>query len=55
MFMAHALTGRDDLDHALQDITQGLDHCRIDKRKKHPDTFQLLLDPPLQETNKSVS
>jgi hypothetical protein len=53
--VARALAGRDDLNHVLQDITQGLDRCRIDKRKKHPNTFQLLLDPTLQQTDLLVS
>jgi hypothetical protein len=51
VLVARALTGRDDLDRVLQDMTQGLDRCRIDKRKKHPHTFQLLLDPTLQNTD----
>jgi hypothetical protein len=49
--VARALAGREDLYHILQEITQGLDRCRIDKRKKHPNTFQLLLDPTLQQTD----
>jgi hypothetical protein len=53
--VARALAGRDDLVHILQEITQGLDRCRIDKRRKHPNTFQLLLDPTLQQTNLLVS
>ncbi len=47
--VARALAGRDDLDQVLQEITQGLDRCRIDKRRKNPNTFQLLLDPTLQQ------
>jgi hypothetical protein len=39
----------------LQEITGGLDRCRIDKRRKHPNTFQLLLDPTLQQTDFLVS
>lgn len=53
--VARALTGRDDLNQVLQEITQGLDRCRIDKRRKHPNTFQLLLDPSLQQTDLQVS
>jgi len=53
--VARALSGRDDLDQVLQEITQGLDRCRIDKRKKCPNTFQLLLDPTLQQTDLLVS
>lgn len=53
--VARALAGHDDLNHILQEITQGLDRCRIDKRKKHPNTFQLLLDPTLQQTVLLVS
>jgi Transposase DDE domain len=53
--VARALAGRDDLIHVLQEITQGLDRCRIDKRRKHPNTFQLLLDPTLQQTDSLVS
>ncbi len=55
ILVARALAGRDDLDHVLQDITQGLDRCRIDKRRNHPNTFQLLLDPTLQQTDLLVS
>ena len=44
-----------DLDQILQEITQGLDRCRIDKRRKHPNTFQLLSDPTLQQTDLVVS
>lgn len=43
--IARALNGRDDLNLVLQEITQGLDRCRQDTRKKHPATFQLLQDP----------
>ena len=53
--VARALAGRDDLIQVLQEITQGLDRCRIDKRRKHPNTFQLLLDPTLQQTDSLVS
>jgi Transposase DDE domain len=53
--VARALAGRDDLIQVLQEITQGLDRCRIDKRRKHPNTFQLLLDPTLQQTDLLVS
>ena len=49
--VARALAGRDDLIQVLQDITQGLDRCRIDKRRKNPNTFQLLLDPTLLQTD----
>jgi len=49
--VARALAGRDDLDQVLQEMTQGLDRCRIDKRRKNPNTFQLLLDPTLQQTD----
>jgi Transposase DDE domain len=55
VLIARALIGREDLDQILQEITQGLDRCRIDKRKKHPNTFQLLLDPTLQQTDLPVS
>jgi len=55
ILIARALTGRDDLYQVLQEITQGLDRCCIDKRKKYPNTFQLLLDPTLQETDLLVS
>ena len=55
ILIARALAGRDDLYQILQEITQGLDRCRIDKRKKHPNTFQLLLDPTLQQTGLPVS
>jgi len=55
ILIARALAGRDDLDQILQEITQGLDRCRIDKRKKHPNMFQLLLDPTLQQTDLLVS
>jgi hypothetical protein len=50
LLIARALAGRETLSAVLQEITQGLDRCRIDKRKKHPNTFQLLLDPTLQYT-----
>ena len=50
ILIARALAGRDDLSVVLLEITQGLDRCHIDKRKKHPNTFQLLLDPTLQDT-----
>lgn len=53
--VARALAGRDDLIQVLHEITQGLDRCRIDKRKKRPNTFQLLLDPTLQQTDLLVS
>ncbi len=53
--VARALAGRDDLNQVLQEITQGIDRCRIDKRRKHPNTFQLLLDPTLQQTDLIVS
>jgi len=53
--VARALAGRDDLGQILQEITQGLDRCRIDKRRKHPNTFQLLLDPTLLQTDLLVS
>lgn len=49
--VARALAGRDDLFQVLQEITQGLDRCRIDKRRKNPNTFQLLLDPTLLQTD----
>src|SRR6266571_4692325 len=49
--VARALAGRDDLIQVLQEITQGLDRCRIDKRRKNPNTFQLLLDPTLLQTD----
>jgi hypothetical protein len=55
ILIARALNGRDDLSVVLQEITQGLDRCRIDKRRNHPNTFQLLLDPTLQETDLLVS
>ncbi len=55
ILLARALAGRDALDQILQAITQGLDRCRIDKRKKHPNTFQLLVDPTLQQTDLLVS
>ena len=55
ILIARALAGRDDLDQILQEITQGLDRCCIDKRKKHPNTFQLFLDPTLQQTDLLVS
>jgi hypothetical protein len=55
ILVARALAGRDDLDQVLQEITQGLDHCRIDKRHKHPSTFQLLLNPYLQQTGLGLS
>jgi hypothetical protein len=55
ILLARALAGRDDLDQILQEVTQGLDRCRIDKRKKRPNTFQLLLDPTLQQTDLLVS
>jgi hypothetical protein len=55
VLIARALAGREDLDQILQEIMQGLDRCRIDKRKKHPNTFQLLLDPTLQQTDLPVS
>ena len=55
ILIARALAGREDLDQVLQEITQGLDRCCIDKRKKHPNTFQLLLDPTLQQTDLPVS
>jgi hypothetical protein len=50
ILIARALAGRDDLSVVLLEITQGLDRCHIDKRKKYPNTFQLLLDPTLQDT-----
>jgi len=53
--VARALAGRDDLVQILQEITQGLDRCRIDKRRKHPTTFQLLLDPTLLQTDLLLS
>jgi hypothetical protein len=55
ILVARALSGRDDLEHVLQDITQGLDRCTIDKRRKHPNTSQLLLNPSLQPTDLVVS
>lgn len=55
LLVARALAGRDDLCQVLQEITQGLDRCRIDKRKKNPNTFQLLQDPTLQDTDLSAS
>jgi hypothetical protein len=54
LLIARALNGRDDLSVVLEEITQCLDHCRIDKRRKRPNTFQLLENPALQKTNKSV-
>lgn len=51
LLVARALAGRDDLYQVLQEITEELDHCRIDKREKNPNTFQLLQDPTLLETN----
>lgn len=53
--VARALAGRDDLIQVLQEITQGLDRCQINKRSKKPNTFQLLLDPTLQQTDLLVS
>jgi hypothetical protein len=55
ILVARALAGRDDLKQILQEITGGLDRCRIDKRRKHPNTFQLLLDLTLQQTDLLVS
>ena len=55
ILIARALAGRNNLDQILQEITQGLDRCRIDKRKKRPNTFQLLLDPTLLQTDLPVS
>ncbi|SRR6266571_4564969 len=53
--VARALNGRDDLIQVLYEITSGLDRCTIDKRRKHPNTFQLLLNPSLQPTDLVVS
>jgi hypothetical protein len=50
ILIARALAGRDDLYQVLQEVTQGLDRCCINKRKKKPNTFQLLQDPTLLET-----
>jgi hypothetical protein len=55
ILVARALSGHDDLCQVLQETIQGIDRCRIDKRKKHPNTFQLLLDPTLLETDVLVS
>jgi Transposase DDE domain len=43
--IARALNGRGDLNEVLKEITQGLDRCCHNTRKKHPNTSQLLLDP----------
>jgi hypothetical protein len=43
--IARALNGRDDLNAVLKEITQGLDRCCQNTRKKRPNTSQLLLDP----------
>jgi hypothetical protein len=43
--IARALNGRDDLNQVLQEITDGLDRCCQNTRKKHPSTSQLLQDP----------
>ena len=43
--IARALNGRGDLNEVLQEITQGLDRCCQNTRKKHPNTSQLLSDP----------
>ncbi len=50
ILIARALSGRDDLHLVLLEITQGLDRCLIDTRKKHPNTFQLLFDPTLLDS-----
>jgi hypothetical protein len=51
--IARALNGRDDLNQVLQEITQGLDRCCQNTRKKHPNTSQLLLDPSSDEYTSS--
>jgi hypothetical protein len=53
--VARALNGRDDLEQVLQEITEDLDRCKIDKRRKRPNTFQLLLESSLQPTDLVVS
>jgi len=44
--IARALNGRDDLNCVLQEITEELDRCSQNCRKKYPNTSQLLFDPP---------
>jgi Transposase DDE domain len=46
--IARALNGRGDLNQVLQEITEGLDRCCQNTRKKHPNTSQLLLDSSSQ-------
>jgi hypothetical protein len=55
ILVARALAGRGNLSQILQEITQVLEDCRIDKRKQNPNTFQLLLDPTLQDTGLPAS
>jgi hypothetical protein len=50
ILIACVLAGRDDMHLAHIDITQVLDRCHIDIRKKHPHTFQLLFDPTLLDS-----
>lgn len=47
--IARALNGRDDLNRVLQEITEGLDRCCQNTRKKQPNTSQLLLDSSLRD------
>lgn len=43
VLLARALGGKQDLHEAICDLLEGLEGCRMSKRKKHPSSFQLLM------------
>lgn len=51
VLLALAVGGKRDLHEAMGDLIEGLDGCRMSKRKLHPSSFQLLMSCSHSETD----
>ncbi len=46
VLIARAMGGKGEMGDVLQEITESLEHCRMNLRKKVPNTSQLMMPPP---------
>jgi hypothetical protein len=54
VLLAKAIGGTLNLRWVIKQITQDLDSCRMNPRRKHPNTYQLLLEEPARQSPGSV-